>query len=360
MIAAPGCSEGHAAGSGSAPAASASAALPELPWAREAVPAVAALDGGATTADAIELGHLLFYDPIVSSDRETACATCHSEAWGMSDGLPVSIGTGGGRLAGPGRKGSNTTRRNAPTLWNVAYRSRLFWDGRAASLEDQVHFPFDSSVEFARSLDDVVRDVAAIPDYADRFRKAFPGADPPVTADTFARAIAAFERTLVSANAPYDAYATRDPGAMTASMIDGMNLFAESGCADCHAPPLFTSDRYEDRGIAAIPGVVDEGRFEATGDPADRGRFEVPMLRNARDSSPYFHTGAVASLEDAVRMEVAFSVANAGIRPLDDGEILDVVAFIGKALYDASRSPDRPSEVPSGFPVPIDGFSVRR
>jgi len=312
------------------------------------------------TDDKVALGRLLFYDPLFSSDREVACATCHSEAWGMGDALPRSVGVGGGTLAGPGRVGPNVTRRNAQTLWNVAYRTTLFWDGRSASLEDQVHFPFDTAIELGRPVPDVVADLRAKPGYQTLFARAFPGERDPVTADNLARAIATFERTLVSDNALYDAYVGGDEGALTDETRRGMELFAEEGCATCHVPPLFSSERFEDRGVTPVPGVEDLGRFEATANEGDRNRFKVPTLRNTRETGPFFHTGSVAKLPDAVRHEVDFSVEHDGARRLEEDELSMLSAFILKGLYDPNRTPIRPTEVPSGLPVPIDGFDIRR
>jgi cytochrome c peroxidase len=306
------------------------------------------------------LGRLLFYDPIASVDKQTACATCHSEVWGMTDGLPLSIGNGGGLFSGPGRIGSNLTRRNAPTLWNVAYGTAFFWDGRASSLEDQVHFPFAAAEELDRSYTDVVADVAAIPGYQSLFAAAFPGETPAVTEDTFARAVAAFERTVLSSRGLYDAYLDGDTRALSEESLRGMSLLAEAGCVNCHVPPLFTSDRFEDRGVPAIDGIIDDGRAEITLDEADSRKFKVPTLRNLSESGPYFHTGQTALLRDAVAHEASRSAEVDGARALGDDELDAITTFITKALFDRRHNPTRPREVPSGLPIPIDGFDLRR
>jgi cytochrome c peroxidase len=334
--------------------------LPELPWTFSNVPLPPEPESNPTTAAKTALGRLLFYDPVVSIDHEVACATCHSEAWGMGDALPVSIGQGGGLLAGPGRVGPNQTRRNSPTLWNVAFRATQFWDGRAASLEEQVHFPFAAAEEFDRPIAAAIADIRAIPKYVALFQAAFPDDAEPVTEARFADAIAAFERTIVSKRGLYDAYASGDRKAMSESMVRGMFLFAEEGCPNCHVPPLFMSDRFEDRGVAPIPGVDDAGRFEVTGDDADRNRFQVPTLRNLHDTPPFFHTGAATTVADAVKHEVAESVRRDGARPLDASEIKDIAAFLREGLFDSKNPPSRPKEVPSGLRLPIDGTSVLR
>jgi cytochrome c peroxidase len=303
----------------------------------------------------IELGELLFYDPILSTDKAVACATCHSEIWGMSDGLALSIGIGGTGPTGPGREGPTVTRRNAPTLWNVAYRPLLFADGRSASLEEQALDPLAEPKELGRDPAAVIADLAANAGYSTLFGAAFPGDPAPVSVLNLQRALAAFERTLVTDRSPYDQYVAGDAGALSARAQRGMNLFAEVGCAGCHAPPLFESSRFFDRGVAPIAGLVDDGREEVTHDPADHAAFRVPTLRNVRETGPYFHSGAVDTLDDAVRHEAARAS-----RSLDDDEIADIVAFLDKGLTDPSRSPTRPETVPSGLPVPLDGFRIPR
>ncbi len=331
------------------------AVTPPLPWpAVKMTRAPEPADNPGTPAK-IALGELLFYDPILSTDKAVACVTCHSEIWGMSDGLPLSVGVDGKGPAGPGREGPNVTRRNAATLWNVAYRPLLFADGRTATLEEQVLGPLDEPKELGRDPDAVIADLAANAEYSMRFGEAFPGDAKPVSVLNLQRAVAAFERTLVTDHAPYDQYVDDDAGALSAAALRGMNLFAEVGCAGCHAPPLFESSRFVDRGVAPIAGVADDGREEATHDPADHAAFRVPTLRNVRETSPYFHTGAVDSLGDAVRYEAARAS-----RSLDDSEIADIVAFLDKGLTDPSRSPTRPKTVPSGLPVPVDGFRIPR
>src|SRR6185436_7171742 len=149
-----------------------------LPWPASKIPAAPAPADNPTTKEKIALGRLLFYDPILASDKQVACAECHSEEWGMSDGLPRSIGIDGVGPTGPGRTGPNVLRRNASTLWNAAYRASLFWDGRAASLEDQVLGPLMQSAELGRDPAAVAGDLAAIPEYVTLFETAFPKDDP--------------------------------------------------------------------------------------------------------------------------------------------------------------------------------------
>ena len=328
---------------------------PPLPWPAEAVPRAPEPADNPGTDAKIELGELLFYDPILSTDKAVACATCHSEIWGMSDGLALSIGVDGVGPTGPGREGPNVTRRNAPTLWNVAYLPLLFADGRVSSLEEQVLGPLHEAKELGREPAAVVADLAAIPEYAQRFGAAFPGDPTPVSILNLQRAISAFERAMVTDRSPYDHYVAGDAGSLSAAAVRGMNLFAEVGCAGCHVPPLFDASRFVDRHVAPIAGVVDDGRQEVTKDPADHAAFRVPTLRNVRETGPYFHTGAVLTLDDAVRHEALLAP-----RALDDAEIAALVAFLNKGLTDPSRSPTRPKSVPSGLAVPVDGFRIPR
>jgi cytochrome c peroxidase len=317
-----------------------------------------------------ELGRLLFYDPVMSADGETACATCHSELWGMSDGLPTSVGLGGGLLTGPGRKGPNVLTRNASTLWNVGYRELLFWDGRETSLEVQALTPMHSPVELGMSPEEVVLELRTIDEYVSYFADAFGDADESVTVEEragesvtveelggesvtverLATALAAFERSLVSRDSLYDGFLAGDSKALDAEQQRGLAVFEASGCDSCHIPPLFSSSIF-----AVRRDTVDPGRFAVSGLEADRGAMLTPTLRNVRDSAPYFHDGSVATLEEAVVSELERS----GVK-LSSADKDALVAFLGRGLADRSREPDRPEKVPSGLEVPVDGFRIPR
>jgi cytochrome c peroxidase len=318
------------------------------PWGEVTWPATPTVD--PIRAD---LGRLLFYDPVLGSDGETACATCHSELWGMSDGLPTSIGVGGGSLTGPGRKGGAVGTRNAQALWNVVWRPELFWDGRETSLENQALFPMHSPLELAREPDAVVAELNSIDEYVTLFAAAFGDPEPDtnsVTVDRLKNALAEFERTLIADRTSYDRWVAGDAGAMTDEMVRGMELFAALDCTRCHVPPTFESNTYHARIATADPG-----RSTITNRASDHGAMRTPTLRNIRMSEPYFHNGSVASLEDAVRLEVAHTGET-----LTPDELQAMLAFLGRALVDRSREPFRPAHVPSGLPVPIDGFRILR
>lgn len=334
-----GCGASESAGDSREPAPSPwVSALPERPW--ESEPGWEAR---------VELGRLLFYDPILGADGEVACATCHSEIWGMSDGVPKSIGVFGEGATGPGREGPETTQRNSQTLWNVAFRETLFWDGRATTLEEQVHFPMESPVELAKPAADSARDVAAVAGYEPYFEQAF--GDSEVSEERIAWALSDFQRSLVSDRAPYDRFLAGDEGALHPDAVVGIEVFERHQCGTCHTPPLFESNQFVARGV----GDADPGRFDATGDEADRGAFRVPTLRNLRETEPYFHDGSVATLEEAVEQELSQSG-----QPRRAGDLVALIELLRTGLMDRNREPHRPDEVPSGLPVPADGFRIIR
>jgi cytochrome c peroxidase len=320
-------------------------------------PFPSAQDAATITPARVELGRQLFHDPIFSSDHRVACVTCHGEIWGLSDALQFSIGVGGIGAPGPGRTGPTHTRRNASTIWNAAWRASLFWDGRARSLEDQVHFPIEATYELNRTPDAIVADLRTFPAYAPLFAAAFPDDADPITVANMEVAIASFERTLVSNNAPFDEWARGDRGAMDPDEIQGWQLFNEVRCVDCHAPPLFESERYESTAAPPVTGIDDQGRYEFTHVDADQGHYRVPTLRNLRVTAPYFHNGTVTSIESAISLEVA---AGHSSRALAVWEIGAIATFLRVSLMDITRVPDRPRVAPSGLPVPTDNLEIVR
>lgn len=320
---------------------------PELPWPLTEFPSLPTEMEDVPEAR-IELGKALFYDPILSTDRETACATCHSEFWGMSDSLPRAVGHGAGLIAGPDRRGPNVLRRNSPTLFNMAFRSSFFLDGRTATLEEQAVLPLITQDELDRDPEEMVADLAGIAEYESLFAAAFPD-DPRVTVDNFAAALAAFQRTFISRRSLYDGYVNGDALALSDEMVDGMFRFAEMGCDNCHVPPLFESETFADRNVPGVEGIIDEGRAEATEDPADSGKFRTPTLRNIKFTDPYFHNGTTRQLDEVVIHEL-----EQGGMPYTDEDAWLITAFIKTALNDESRKPRRSATVPSGLPLPID------
>ena len=296
----------------------------------------------------IQLGYLLFFDPVLSVDRETACVTCHSEQWGMGDALPRGVGHSAGLLAGPGRRGPNVLRRNSPTLYNLAFRETLLWDGGATTLEEQALFPLLADDEMNVDPAMAVNELATIPEYVELFEEAFPS-DPNVTVQNLAAALAAYQRTFISDRSTYDAYVSGRTGLMSDEQIEGMFRFAEMGCDGCHTPPLFESETFANRNVPEADGVVDYGLEEETGRQEDRGKFRAVSLRNLMSTSPYFHNGAMTRMDDAIRHELEQS----GM-PFDEEDVRLIVTFIDKSLRDETREAIRPFAVPSGLTIPID------
>jgi len=325
-----------------------------LPWPEVPLPAAEDPHDNPRTEPKRLLGRILFYDPLLSADRATACVTCHSEIWGLGDQLPRSIGVGGRGVIGPGRSGAHRSRRNSPALWNLGLRSALFWDGRASTLEEQVLFPLRDPDELAREPDDVIADLRASSPYRALFEAAFPQAEPAVSRTTFTQALGTFVRAYVSDRAPYDGYLRGDALALDAQDRRGIALFAQLECDSCHVPPRFDSDRYANRAVPDPEQLDDVGRFALSGAEHERGAFRVPTLRNARDSGPYFHNGAVADYRAAIAHEVEQQVALGAREPLSEEELTDLTQFLRRALTDTSREQHPLDEVPSGLMVPLD------
>lgn len=239
--------------------------------------------GNPTTTKKTALGRQLFFDPRLSGDRSMSCATCHLPEKAFGDGLPRAKGAGGRELA-----------RNTPTLLNVGFFESFFWDGRTASLEDQALEPIRSQDEMNQDLDELERELNAIPGYVEQFQDVF---DSPVTREGIARALAAFQRTLVTGPAPFDRYLNGDEAALTESARRGMELFqGEAGCVQCHHGPLLSDGKFYRIGVAS----KDEGRAAVTGNREDTGKFRTPSLRNVAQTGPYMHNGSLKTLEDVV------------------------------------------------------------
>ncbi|MEM7436803.1 MAG: cytochrome c peroxidase [Myxococcota bacterium] len=321
--------------------------VPVLPWPLEEFPALPS-EAVDVPEERIELGRLLFSDPVLSIDDQTACVTCHSEFWGMSDALAVGIGHDAGLVAGPDREGPNISRRNSLALFNLAFRETLLWDGRATTLEEQAIMPLLAREEMNIDPEVAVERLARIPEYVERFAVAFPE-DPTVTVDHLASALAAFERTLVSDRSLYDTYVAGAVEVFDDELIDGMFRFAEMGCDGCHTPPLFESETFHDRNVPGSDDANDPGRAEETERFEDIGKFRTPTLRNAFVTEPYFHNGAVNGLRDAVEHELSQS----GLE-YDEEDVRLILAFVDRALRDTSRALQRPRSVPSGLPLPLD------
>jgi cytochrome c peroxidase len=254
------------------------------------------LEANAITPVKVELGKKLYFEPRLSQSWLISCNTCHNLGLGGVDLMETSIGHGW--QAGP---------RNAPTVLNSVYNLAQFWDGRAADLMEQAQGPVQAAVEMNNTPERTVATLQSIPDYVEMFVEAFPGEADPVTFENMARAIEAFEATLVTPNSPFDMYLGGDDAALTEDEKQGLALFMDSGCTACHGGILLGGTSYQRFGAARNPGAdllppEDRGRFAVTGDASDEFAFKVPVLRNIDLTAPYFHTGKVWSLEEAVEV----------------------------------------------------------
>jgi cytochrome c peroxidase len=283
------------------------------------------------TPDKIALGRRLYYDPLLSVDKSVACATCHHPDYGFSDGKPVSNGFQ-----------QKTGTRNSPTVFNSAYFETQFWDGRAPSLEKQAEGPVQNPVEMAHTLNGVEDRLNADPSYRDQFAKVFgPGR---ITYDMVSKAIASFERTVISANSPFDRWKYgHDEKAVSASAKRGFLVFTsptKGNCAVCHLVgndyALFTDNKFHNIGVGAnMDRVKDEGRFAITKDQTHRGAFKTPSLRNIALTAPYMHDGSLKTLKDVIDYYIGGGNSNAqldkNIHVLDflsGQERADLLAFL--------------------------------
>ena len=237
----------------------------------------------ATSENRVELGRQLFFDSRLSGENRMSCATCHVPSKGFTDGLPRAKGAGGKELS-----------RNTPTVLNVGFFSGLLWDGGAASLEEQALVPIESQDEMAQDVDSLVDELAAVPSYAEQFRHAF---DRPVNKQDIARALAAYQRSLVSPNSPFDRYLGGEQDALGLAAKEGLELFrGAAGCIRCHNGPLLSDGKYYRLGISR----ADPGRAGVTGEEQDRYKFRTPTLRNIAETGPYMHDGSLKTLFDVV------------------------------------------------------------
>lgn len=310
------------------------------------------------TPQQIDLGRLMFFDPILSGDHTLSCASCHSPGKGFADGRALSVGAQG-----------KLTKRSAPSLWNVGFLQRLFWDGRASTLEEQMQGPLYDSHEMANSPTQLLADLRGKVHYRRLFADAFNG-DDSIQLEQIYTAIAAFEASLISLNSRYDLYAHGFHEALSEAEIEGMNIFRSfvARCAECHTPPLFTNQQIAVLGTPEPEGhPFDPGAAGVTGDSSQRGGFKVPSLRNIALSAPYMHSGRFATLREAA----AFYTGGRG-HALPEGEHLslhwhiwepkltseelDRLVDFMRALSDESFMPQLPEKVPSGLaPVLGDG-----
>jgi cytochrome c peroxidase len=351
---------------------------------------------------AVELGRLLFWDPILSGGRDVACATCHHPDFAYADGRDLSLGTGSAGL-GPRRADTSggripTVKRNAPTVLNTAYngveesrrrrgddatldspnpaRAPMLWDSRIRSLESQALEPLRTREEMrgdayseAEAVDHVLARLRAIPEYVARFEEAF-GTGTVIDAQQFGAAIAAFERSLVAMSSPFDRFRAGDAGALTGQQQRGMETFDEVGCDRCHEGPMFSDFDLHAEGVRENPKLREPDAGTR------RFRFRTPSLRNVALTAPYMHNGTLRTLEDVLRFydngrSENPNVIAAGrdrdddeddddgrarlarrfqrVDDMSDAEMRDIIAFL-QSLTDSNFDKAIPARVPSGLP----------
>lgn len=278
---------------------------------------IPAVKDNPVTPDKIALGKSLFFDPRLSASGVFSCYSCHNLATGGDDNMETSVGHGWQK--GP---------RNAPTALNAVLNEAQFWDGRADDLKAQAKGPVQAGVEMANTPENVVVTLKSMPAYAEAFATAFPGEADPVTFDNMARAIEAFEATLITP-APFDAWLNGDDNALSTEARAGLQLFMDKGCSSCHSGVNIGGHGYYPFGLVEKPGadvlpVGDKGRFAVTETADDEYVFRAAPLRNIALTAPYFHSGKVWDLDVAVEI-MAESQLGEALKP---DETARLVAFL--------------------------------
>jgi cytochrome c peroxidase len=292
------------------------------------------------TKQKAELGRLLYFDKRLSADGTVSCASCHHPKFSFTDGNNVSTGI-------KGQKGG----RSAPTVFNRAYSLAQFWDGRAGTLEEQAKGPMANPIEMGNTHEALVSKLRQIPGYRTRFNGVFGTGD--IDIDQVAKAIATFERTVLSGNSPYDQYKAGNKKAMTSQQVRGMQLFFGKGrCDACHEGINFTTNAYHNLGIGTDKPNPDEGRFVVTKKTEDWGAFKTPTLREIARTAPYMHDGSIKTLEEVVDIYDKGGIPNRNLDKsirklqLTPGEKKDLVAFLNALSGEGWQTIKEPTEFP--------------
>lgn len=259
------------------------------------------------------LGKALFHSPLLSKDNTISCASCHMLSFGGDDGFPVS--TGVDNLKG---------NRNSPTILNSAFNFKQFWDGRASTLVEQAAGPIHNPVEMNSNWEQIIAKLKDDKYFSEAFSQL---GVKEITPSDITLAIATFEETLITPNAPIDQFIQGDLTALTAQQKRGFNLFMNYGCATCHQGVNIGGNLFQKLGrISDISSdlLKDTGRYEITGDPFDKNVFKVPTLRNIAETAPYFHNGSISTLEEAVSIMASSQLG----RKLSESEVEDIVALL--------------------------------
>lgn len=310
--------------------------LPKVPLGLKPVPVPT---DNPLTPEKIELGKQLYFDPRLSLDNTVSCASCHDPKKGWSNGTPFATGVR-----------SQVGGRSAPTIINAAYSDLQFWDGRAHRLEGQALGPIQNPIEMDAKLDECCSELNKIPGYREQFRKVF---NSDVTAENIAKAISAFERTILSGNASFDRFKAGDKAALSEAAQRGMKVFFGKGqCSSCHVGHSFSDQSFHNIGVGMEKQKPDLGRYDVTKVTGDKGAFKTPTLREIARTAPYMHDGRFKSLEEVVEYYNNGGHANPqldeGIFPLKltPQEKADLITFLKEGL----ASPDYPDIAPPKLP----------
>lgn len=267
--------------------------------------------------DEVLLGKQLFHSVKLSHDNTISCASCHNVSEGGDDGLVVSVGING-----------QLGKINSPTVLNSALNAFQFWDGRTATLEEQVQEPIHNPVEMGSNWQDVIKKLSRDQDIVSQFRRIY---DDGLTQENIARAIASYERQLVTTDAPFDNYLNGESDALTDQARQGYHLFKQMGCISCHQGKNVGGNMFQYFGIMGNyfqdRGNITEsdyGRYNVTGKEEDRFKFKVPSLRNIAKTAPYFHDGSAETLEEAIRVMARYQLG----RPISDDQVAKIKAFL--------------------------------
>lgn len=241
------------------------------------------------TPERVALGKTLFFDPRLSGDGNMSCATCHNPALGWSDAQPTARGTK-----------SMVLGRASPTIFNTGYNGIQMWDGRKKSLEDQAMGPMQANVEMNMDIGRLFRWITQSPDYQRLFERAYPGEA--INEQTLSKAIASFERTVVSADSPFDRWVRGEARALSTQQVDGFKLFVgRAHCGACHSGPNFTDNGFHNIGLASYAQAEpDMGRYAQKPVNAMKGAFKTPTVREVARTAPYFHDGSASTLMQVV------------------------------------------------------------
>ena len=275
------------------------------------------------TAARVELGKMLFFDPRMSGSEWISCATCHNPTLGWSDGLATMIG-----------HGMKQGHRSTPTILNTAYNKMQMWDGRAPTLEAQALGPVESPAEMHQDPDELVKRLSLIDGYRTAFEKAYPGEG--ISKLTMSKAIASFERTVVSTEAPFDLWRKGEKNAIGDSAKRGFDLFTgKANCANCHQNFNFDDGGFHNIGLPVVAGAEEDvGRFAHRKVKVNKGAFKTPTLRDIELTAPYMHSGVYNTLAEVVEHYNKGGVVPGNLDPnlqplnLSDQEKADIVAFL--------------------------------